>query len=338
MGRGLTYLVTGGTGSFGHAFLAYALKNLDLDRIIVFSRDEMKQWEMAKAFEGEDRVRFFLGDVRDRDRVYRAVDGVDVVVHAAAMKIVRAAEYNPFEAVQTNVLGAMNLIDACIDRGVRKVVALSTDKASNPVSLYGATKLASDKLFIAGNSYAGKKATRFSVVRYGNVMGSRGSVLPLFSQRANGSQPLEINDPRMTRFMITLDQGVDMVGTALKDMVGGETYVRKAPSMTITDIADAFGPDLERREVGIQPGEKLHEQMIGAEDALYTYDYGDYYKILPTINLWDRAADMVKGGKPVAADFEYVSDTNDHWMSVDELRSWITANLGSSPHTSSNLL
>jgi UDP-N-acetylglucosamine 4,6-dehydratase (inverting) len=298
----------------------------------------MKPWEMAKAFEGEDRVRFFLGDVRDRDRVYRAVDGVDVVVHAAAMKIVRAAEYNPFEAVQTNVLGAMNLIDACIDRGVRKVVALSTDKASNPVSLYGATKLASDKLFIAGNSYAGKKATRFSVVRYGNVMGSRGSVLPLFFQRANNSQPLEINDPRMTRFMITLDQGVDMVGTALEDMVGGETYVRKAPSMAITDIADAFGPDLERREVGIQPGEKLHEQMIGAEDALYTFDYGDYYKILPTINLWDRAADMVKGGKPVAADFEYVSDTNDHWMSVDELRSWITANLGSSPHTSPHLL
>ena len=328
MGDGLTFLVTGGTGSFGHAFLPYALKNFDVDRIIVFSRDEMKHWEMAKAFEGDERVRFFLGDVRDRERVYRAVDGVDVVVHAAAMKIVRAAEYNPFEAVQTNVLGAMNLIDACIDRGVRRVVALSTDKASNPVSLYGATKLASDKLFIAGNSYAGKKATRFSVVRYGNVMGSRGSVLPLFFDRSRRRLPLEINDSRMTRFMITLDQGVEMVGIALDDMVGGETYVRKAPSMTITDIADAFGADSERIEVGIQPGEKLHEQMIGAEDAMHTYDYGDYYKILPTINLWDRAADMVKGGQLVSPDFEYISDSNDDWMTVDQLRTWVTANLG----------
>lgn len=333
MSDGLTFLITGGTGSFGHAFLPYVLKNFDVGRVIVFSRDEMKQWEMGKAFQGDERVRFFLGDIRDRERVYRAVDGVDVVIHAAAMKIVRAAEYNPFEAVQTNVLGAMNLIDACIDRGVRKVVALSTDKASNPVSLYGATKLASDKLFIAGNSYAGKKATRFSVVRYGNVMGSRGSVLPLFFDRAKRGLPLEINDSRMTRFMITLDHGVEMVGIALDDMLGGETYVRKAPSMAITDIADAFGSGLERVEVGIQPGEKLHEQMIGAEDAMHTYDYGDYYKILPTINLWDRSADMVKGGQLVNADFEYVSDTNDHWMGVDELQAWIRGNLGDSSPT-----
>lgn len=335
MSDGLTFLVTGGTGSFGHAFLPYALKHFDVGRIIVFSRDEMKQWEMAKAFERDDRVRFFLGDVRDRERVYRAVDGADVVIHAAAMKIVRASEYNPFEAVQTNVVGAMNLIDACIDRGVRKVVALSTDKASNPVSLYGATKLASDKLFIAGNSYAGKKATRFSVVRYGNVMGSRGSVLPLFFDRARRGLPLEINDSRMTRFMITLEQGVEMVGIALDDMVGGETYVRKAPSMAITDIADAFDSGLERVEVGIQPGEKLHEQMIGAEDAMHTYDYGDYYKILPTINLWDRAADMVKGGRLVDAAFKYVSDTNDHWMRVDELQAWIRGHLGDTSPTSS---
>ena len=334
MSEGLTFLVTGGTGSFGHAFLPYALKHLKPGRIIVFSRDEMKQWEMAKAFQDDERVRFFLGDVRNRDRVYRAVDGVDVVIHAAAMKIVRAAEYNPFEAVQTNVLGAMNLIDACIDRGVEKVVALSTDKASNPVSLYGATKLASDKLFIAGNSYAGKKATRFSVVRYGNVMGSRGSVLPLFFDRASRGLPLEITDSRMTRFMITLEHGVEMVAIALDDMVGGETYVRKAPSMSITDIAEAFGHENERVEIGIQPGEKLHEQMIGAEDAMNTYDYGDYYKILPTINLWDRGADMVKGGQLVPADFEYVSDANDSWMSIDELQSWIRENLGVKPLTS----
>ncbi len=327
MGNNLTYLVTGGTGSFGHAFVPYALENLNVERIIVFSRDEMKQWEMAKLFHRDPRVRFFLGDVRDRDRVFRAVDEVDVVVHAAAMKIVNASEYNPFEAVKTNVLGAMNLIDACIDRGVQKVVALSTDKASNPVSLYGATKLASDKLFIAGNSYAGRKSTRFSVVRYGNVMGSRGSVLPLFFDQVRQGLPLRINDPRMTRFMITLEAGVEMVATALRDMLGGETYVRKAPSMKITEIASAFGSEILSITVGIQPGEKLHEQMIGAEDAPFTYDYGSYYKILPAINLWDRSADLVKEGVLVDPQFEYSSDENETWMSSADLKKWIYENL-----------
>lgn len=323
MSKGITFLVTGGTGSFGHAFLPYALANFDVEKIIVFSRDEMKQWEMQKRFGEESRVRFFLGDIRDRERVYRAVDNVDVIVHAAAMKIVRAAEYNPFEAVQTNVIGAMNLIDAAIDRGVQKVVALSTDKASNPVSLYGATKLASDKLFIAGNSYAGKKSTRFSVVRYGNVMGSRGSVIPLFLDRAAAGLPLMINDDRMTRFMITLDQGVEMVGLAIEDMVGGETYVRKAPSMRVVDIARTVAPRAKFEFVGIQPGEKLHEQMIGEVDSPHTYEYEDYFKILPTINLWDRSVDMVGSGQRVSESFRYISHENDHWMTNDQLRVWV---------------
>ena len=327
MGKGQTFLITGGTGSFGHAFLPYVLEKYEPERVIVFSRDEMKQWEMAKLFENDARVRFFLGDVRDRERVSRAVDGVDVVVHAAAMKIVNSSEYNPFEAVKTNVLGAMNLIDTCIDRGVSKVVALSTDKASNPVSLYGATKLTSDKMFIAGNSYAGKKSTRFSVVRYGNVMGSRGSVLPLFFEQTQRGLPLRITDPRMTRFMISLQSGIETVGLALDDMSGGETYIRKGPSMKITEIARAFGNVDEPVIVGVQPGEKLHEQMISKEDAPFTYDYGSYFKILPAINLWDRSADLVGEGVPVEVAFEYSSETNDHWMSQSELKSWIDENL-----------
>ena len=322
-----TILVTGGTGSFGHAFVPMALKKFDPERIIIYSRDEMKQWEMAKLFEGDKRVRFFIGDVRDRDRLYRAVDGVDHVVHAAATKIVPTAEYNPFEAVKTNILGAMNLIDACIDKGVSKVVALSTDKASSPINLYGATKLASDKLFVAGNHYAGSKKTRFSVVRYGNVMGSRGSVLPLFWDAASKNEPLPITDERMTRFMITLEQGVELVWTAFEDMAGGEIYVRKIPSMNIVDIASAVAPGKPTQVVGIRPGEKLHEQMIGPEDALTTYEYKDYFKILPTINTWDRGADLSKGGKPVPEGFTYTSDTNTEWMSIPELQSWVEKNL-----------
>ena len=322
-----TILVTGGTGSFGHAFVPKALEKYDPERIIVYSRDEMKQWEMAKLFEGDQRVRFFIGDVRDRDRLYRAVDGVDYVVHAAATKIVPTAEYNPFEAVKTNIMGAMNLIDACIDKGVKKVVALSTDKASSPVNLYGATKLASDKLFVAGNAYSGAKGTRFSVVRYGNVMGSRGSVLPYFFYAASKGEPLQITDPRMTRFMITLDEGVDLVWTAFEDMVGGEIYVKKIPSMTITDIAEAVAPGKPTKTVGIRPGEKHHEQMIGVEDAPTTYEYDGYFKILPSIHLWDRGADMVKAGKPVAEDFVYTSDQNSEWMKIEELQSWIEENL-----------
>jgi len=325
--RKSTILVTGGTGSFGHAFVPMALAKFDPERIIIYSRDEMKQWEMAKLFDGDSRVRFFIGDVRDRDRLYRAVDGVDHVVHAAATKIVPTAEYNPFEAVKTNILGAMNLIDACIDKGVSKVVALSTDKASSPINLYGATKLASDKLFVAGNHYAGAKHTRFSVVRYGNVMGSRGSVLPFFAEAAKNGGPLPVTDSRMTRFMITLEQGVELVWTAFEDMAGGEIYVKKIPSMNIMDIARAVAPNSGTTEVGIRPGEKLHEQMIGPEDALTTFDYGDYFKILPTINTWDRNADLQKGGKAVPEGFTYTSDTNSEWMSVEELQQWIHTHL-----------
>ena len=322
-----TILVTGGTGSFGHAFVPLALEKYDPERIIIYSRDEMKQWEMAKLFHGDKRVRFFIGDVRDRDRLYRAVDGVDYVVHAAATKIVPTAEYNPFEAVKTNILGAMHLIDACIDKGVKKVVALSTDKASSPVNLYGATKLASDKLFVAGNAYAGSKNTRFSVVRYGNVMGSRGSVLPFFQEAAGRDVPLPITDVRMTRFMITLEEGVELVWTAFDDMVGGEVYVRKIPSMTITDIAEAVAPGKPTEVVGIRPGEKLHEQMIGVEDAPNTYEYEDYFKILPTINTWSPDTDMVKGGTLVPEDFLYTSDQNSQWMAVSQLQEWVKVHL-----------
>jgi len=322
-----TILVTGGTGSFGHAFVPMALAKYDPERIIIYSRDEMKQWEMAKLVAGDTRVRFFIGDVRDRDRLYRAVDGVDFVVHAAATKIVPTAEYNPFEAVKTNINGAMNLIDACIDKGVQKVVALSTDKASSPINLYGATKLASDKLFVAGNAYAGSKNTRFSVVRYGNVMGSRGSVLPFFVDEAKKNGPLPITDERMTRFMITLEQGVELVWTAFDDMVGGEIYVRKIPSMNIMDIAEAVAPGVKTKVVGVRPGEKLHEQMIGLEDSTSTYEYDSYFKILPTINTWQPTADLVKGGVAVAEDFTYTSDANPEWMTIPELQSWIVANL-----------
>jgi UDP-N-acetylglucosamine 4,6-dehydratase len=291
-------------------------------RLVIYSRDEMKQWEMAKLYGSDDRVRFFIGDVRDKDRLSRALKGVDFVVHAAATKIVPTAEYNPFECVKTNVLGAMNLIDACIDQGVRRVVALSTDKASSPSNLYGATKLTSDKLFIAGNSYAGSDDTRFAVVRYGNVMGSRGSVIPYFLTLAdNGVLP--ITDTRMTRFMITLEQGVDLVWHAFTDMVGGEIYVKKIPSMKITDIAQAVAPASRHDIIGVRPGEKLHEQMIGFEDAPYTYEYDEHFKILPAIHGWSNDPYRINGGTLVPPDFTYCSDNNRKWMSVEDLRIWI---------------
>jgi len=320
-----TILITGGTGSFGHEFLPLTLAKYDPKKIIVLSRDEMKQWEMAKLYGNDSRVRFFIGDVRDRDRLYRALDGVDYVVHAAATKIVPTAEYNPFECVKTNINGAMNLIDACIDSGVKKVVALSTDKASSPINLYGATKLASDKLFVSGNAYSGEHGTSFSVVRYGNVMGSRGSVIPFFmSVREKGILP--ITDPRMTRFMISLEEGVELVWHAFDDMVGGEIYVKKIPSMKVTDLAHVIAPDAKQKIVGIRPGEKLHEQMIGEEDALYTYEYPEYYKILPAINNWSNSKERIKDGKRVAEGFTYASNTNPAWMTRDELQDWITAN------------
>lgn len=320
-----TVLVTGGTGSFGHAFVPMTLERYNPRKLIIYSRDEMKQWEMAKRFPNEPRLRFFIGDVRDRERLYRALDGVDYVVHAAATKIVPTAEYNPFECVKTNVNGAMNLIDACIDKGIERVVALSTDKASSPINLYGATKLASDKLFIAGNAYAGSHDTRFSVVRYGNVMGSRGSVIPFFmSIRDKGVLP--ITDERMTRFMISLEQGVELVWQAFEDTVGGEIYVKKIPSMKMTDVARVVAPDAKQEIIGIRPGEKLHEQMIGPEDSMTTYEYDDYYKILPSINGWGGDPERIKDGKRVADGFVYASDSNTEWMSDDALETWIETN------------
>ncbi|WP_233491866.1 UDP-N-acetylglucosamine 4,6-dehydratase (inverting) [Nioella nitratireducens] len=325
MEKNASILLTGGTGSFGSHFVPMTLEKYDPARLIIYSRDEMKQWDMAKKFGNDPRVRFFIGDVRDRDRLYRALDGVDYVVHAAATKIVPTAEYNPFECVKTNVNGAMNLIDACIDKGVKKCVALSTDKASSPINLYGATKLASDKLFVAGNSYAGGDGCRFSVVRYGNVMGSRGSVIPFFKSMGDGAK-LPITDTRMTRFMITLPQGVELVWHAFNDMVGGEIYVKKIPSMNILDIAEACLPGFEHEVVGIRPGEKLHEQMIGEEDAPHTYEYDEHFKILPAIHNWSRDAVRIKDGRKVSDGFAYTSDNNADWMDIDTLRAWIQAN------------
>ncbi len=323
--EGSSILVTGGTGSFGNTFVPMTLEKYNPRRIIIFSRDEMKQWEMAKKYQNESRVRFFIGDVRDRERLYRALDGVDHVVHAAATKIVPTAEYNPFECVKTNVIGAMNLIDACIDRGIKRVVALSTDKASSPINLYGATKLASDKLFVAGNSYSGAHKTRFAVVRYGNVMGSRGSVIPFFmSIKDRGVLP--ITDERMTRFMISLEEGVELVWHAFEDMEGGEIYVKKIPSMKVTDLARVVAPEAVQEVVGIRPGEKLHEQMISAEDAYYTYEYPEHFKILPTINNWSSCASRIKDGKKVPEGFVYSSDNNSEWMTRDQLRAWIDMN------------
>ncbi len=322
-----TILITGGTGSFGNTFVPMTLAKYNPKKIIIFSRDEMKQWDMAKKFEGDPRVRFFIGDVRDKDRLYRALDGVDYVVHAAATKIVPTAEYNPFECVKTNINGAMNLIDACIDKGVKRVVALSTDKASSPINLYGATKLASDKLFVAGNSYSGSHETRFSVVRYGNVMGSRGSVIPFFmSIKDKGVLP--ITDDRMTRFMISLEEGVELVWHTFDDMEGGEIYVKKIPSMKVTDVALATVPGAKHEIVGIRPGEKLHEQMISAEDSYYTYEYPEHFKILPVINNWSNDPARIKGGKKVSEGFVYASDNNAEWMSISALQTWIETNRG----------
>jgi UDP-N-acetylglucosamine 4,6-dehydratase len=320
-----TILITGGTGSFGHTFVPMTLAKYNPRKIIIYSRDEMKQWEMAKLYKDDPRVRFFIGDVRDRDRLYRALDGVNYVVHAAATKIVPTAEYNPFECIKTNINGAMNLIDACIDRGIKRVVALSTDKASSPVNLYGATKLASDKLFVAGNSYSGSHDTRFAVVRYGNVMGSRGSVIPFFmSIREKGVLP--ITDDRMTRFMISLEQGVELVWHSFEDMVGGEIYVKKIPSMKVTDLARVVAPECKQEVVGIRPGEKLHEQMIGSEDSYYTYEYPEHFKILPTINEWASSPERIKDGKKVPEGFVYASDNNTEWMTDAQLQDWIDAN------------
>jgi UDP-N-acetylglucosamine 4,6-dehydratase (inverting) len=318
-------LLTGGTGSFGRAFTTMTLAKFNPNRLVIYSRDEMKQWEMAKHFAGDRRVRFFIGDVRDPERLTRALDGIEYVVHAAALKIIPTAEYNPFECVKTNIYGAMNVIDVCINRGVKRVVALSTDKASSPVNLYGATKLVSDKLFVAGNAYAGGHSTRFAVVRYGNVMGSRGSVIPFFLSLAAQGGSLPITDPRMTRFMVTVEQGVELVWHAFDDMEGGEIYVKKVPSMKVVDIARAVNPNAKAQTIGIRPGEKLHEQMISAEDSRHTFEYESHYKIMPATSPWGNEA-CIKEGRKVAADFVYASDTNSEWMSVETLRIWIETN------------
>lgn len=323
---GANVLITGGTGSFGHAFLDRLRAESDPRKIVIFSRDEMKQWKMAKKYEDDPRVRFFIGDVRDRDRIYRAFDGIDYVVHAAATKIVPTAEYNPFEAVKTNIHGAMNVIDASVDHGVKKIVALSTDKASSPVNLYGATKLVSDKMFTAAISYAGSKKTKFSVVRYGNVMGSRGSVIPYFLELKARREPLRITDPTMTRFMITLDQGTSLVDKAFCEGLGGEVFVQKIPSMTVEDIAEAIDPGGIREVVGIRPGEKLHEQMIGPEDALSTWEFEDHFRITSSVSTMHTESLADAGGQLVSAGFSYRSDTNAEWMSIELLREWIAAN------------
>ena len=320
-------LITGGTGSFGHTFIPMTLERYNPNKIVVFSRDEMKQWKMAKLFKDDNRVRFLIGDVRDKDRLYRALDGIDYVVHAAATKIVPTAEYDTFECVKTNVIGAMNIIDACIDKNVKRIVALSTDKASSPANLYGATKLTSDRLFVSGNSYSGMlHETSFSVVRYGNVMGSRGSVIPFFMSIAKDGI-LPITDNRMTRFMISLEEGVKLVWHAFDDMKGGEIYVKKIPSMKVTDIALAINDKAKQEVIGIRPGEKLHEQMIGLEDALYTYEYPGYFKTLPSIYEWSKDPERIGNGKKVDPDFMYSSDNNKEWMKISELQEWIKKNI-----------
>ena len=318
-------LITGGTGSFGHSFVPLTLKKFNPKRLVIFSRDEMKQWEMAKLFKDDSRVRFFIGDVRDKSRLHRALSGIDFVVHAAATKIVPTAEYNPFECIKTNINGAMNVIDTCIDQGIKRVVALSTDKASSPINLYGATKLASDKLFVASNSYSPKDKTSFSVVRYGNVMGSRGSVIPFFMSIKN-NQFIPITDERMTRFVISLDKCVELVWKAFKDMQGGEIYVKKIPSIKITDIAKVIAPKSKFKIIGIRPGEKLHEQMISNEDSYYTYEYSDYFKILPQINNWNKDKVRIRNGRKVSEGFTYSSNNNSEWMSKNNFKDWLDSN------------
>lgn len=319
--NGKTVLITGGTGSFGRKFAEIVLKKYKVEKLIIFSRDELKQAEMRSEFGQDARLRFFIGDIRDRDRLYRAFEQVDIVIHAAALKRVPECEYNPFEAIKTNILGAENIINAAIDRGVKRIIALSTDKAANPVNLYGATKLCSDKLFIAGNSYVGKKDTRFSVVRYGNVMASRGSVIPFFQQKKREGI-IPITDPRMTRFWITLEQGVGMVLTALQKMEGGEIFVPKLPSMKITDLAKAIAPDCKHEMIGIRPGEKLHEVLITKADARHTVGFDDFYIILPEYNWWNAANH--REGKSINVDFEYSSDQNEQWLSIEEMQKMIT--------------
>jgi UDP-N-acetylglucosamine 4,6-dehydratase len=319
--QGSSILVTGGTGSFGKAFLRYVLDELSPRRVVVLSRDELKQWEVRRLLGDDPRLRWFIGDVRDRRRLERAMFGIDYVVHAAALKQVDTAEYNPFEYIQTNINGSQNVVEAAIDVGVKKVVALSTDKASSPINLYGATKLCADRLFISANHYAAGHDTRFSVVRYGNVVGSRGSVIPLFARLAAEGQSLPITDKRMTRFWITLPQAVRFVVDSFDQMSGGELYVPRIPSMRITDLVEAVAPGSATHEIGIRPGEKLHEEMIAPDDSRRTVRMGDRYVVSPSIAGWGYQPPT--GGEEVSEGFAYRSDTNDLWLDVDELRAMI---------------
>ncbi|MEV1245885.1 UDP-N-acetylglucosamine 4,6-dehydratase (inverting) [Nonomuraea sp. NPDC050022] len=319
---GSSILITGGTGSFGKAFVRHALDHLDVRRMVVFSRDELKQYEARHLFDDDQRLRWFIGDVRDRERLARAMHGIDYVVHAAALKQVDTAEYNPFEYVRTNVSGSQNVVEAAIDCGVRKVVALSTDKASSPINLYGASKLVADKLFVSANHYAASHVTRFAVVRYGNVVGSRGSVVPFFLRLAQEGGSVPITDKRMTRFWITLDQAVRFVVDSFDLMQGGELYVPRIPSMRLPDLAQALAPRSPVYEIGIRPGEKLHEEMIGPDDGRRTLRLSDRYVVQPTIASWGYVPPQ--GGELLPDGFAYRSDTNDRWLSVEDLRAMVT--------------
>lgn len=323
-------LITGGTGSFGQKFIEMIFERYNPSRVIIYSRDEFKQDMVRKSFASKltkdqlKKLRFFIGDVRDRERLYRAFKNVDYIIHAAAMKQVPACEYNPFEAIKTNIHGAQNVVDAALDCGVKKVVALSTDKAVNPINLYGGTKLVSDKLFISANAYSGDKGTVFSVVRYGNVAGSRGSVIPFFQELINkGETELPITDFRMTRFWITLEDGVELVFKALEESKGGETYISKIPSFKIIDLAKAMLPDCELKEVGIREGEKLHEVMVTKDDSRMTFEYEKHYIVYPHFDWWSSERFFTEGGKHIKDGFEYNSETNSEWLELDELKQLI---------------
>lgn len=321
---GKVLLITGGTGSFGKMFIKTLLKQYNPEKVIVYSRDELKQFEMANTPPfNDERIRYFVGDVRDKERLLRALDGVDIVVHAAALKQIPSCEYNPFEAIKTNINGAQNIIEATIDRNVKKVVALSTDKACSPINLYGATKLCSDKLFIAGNAYVGRHETKFSVVRYGNVAGSRGSVIPLFRKLIeSGAKELPITDERMTRFWLKLEEAVEIVLIALETMVGGELFVRKIPSIKMTDLAKAMAPHLPIKIIGIRPGEKIHEMMISADDARNTTEFDKYYIIRPDFEWW-KSEKLQNEGKKVPENFEYQSGNNSQWLTINQIKKLI---------------
>ena len=319
-------LITGGTGSFGKKFIEMSLKKFNLKELVIYSRDEMKQWDLQQAYIDNKKIKFIIGDVRDSKRLNESMKGINYVVHAAATKIVPTAEYNPFECIKTNINGAINVIDAASVNKVKSVIALSTDKACNPVNLYGATKLAADKLFIAANSNNDKMSTKFSVVRYGNVMGSRGSIIPFFFSLKN-NQLVPITHKDMTRFMISLEDAVKLVWHSFSDLEGGEIYVKKIPSMKVVDIAKTIKPKSKFKIIGIRPGEKIHEQMIGIEDALNTFEYSDYFKILPSLYNWSKDTKRIKDGKKVSQDFRYASDNNLHWMKSQELQKWLKKNL-----------